>query len=171
MEFNLDFLEKTGKALKDIDLRVKPDFSNTDSEDEKSSIEKLDDFNKEKDIFSATQSEESKAMESMDDTGATESTKDVLIKEEKEKKEDTEDDLEKKLKSIEKVIETFSGSGGVTAIKNNSQLPAAVNLNQRPLDMGNTQAKAYQAEYLKPSNVQDERIALLYNDLKKYNLI
>ena len=92
-------------------------------------------------------------------------------KEEKDKEKEAQDDLEKKLKSIEKVIETFSGSGGVTAIKNNSQLPAAVNLNQRPLDMGNTQAKAYQAEYLKPSNVQDERIALLYEDLKKYNLI
>ena len=47
----------------------------------------------------------------------------------------------------------------------------SINLNQQGLDLGTTQAKAYQAEYLKPSTVHDDRIALLYEDLKKYNLI
>jgi len=37
--------------------------------------------------------------------------------------------------------------------------------------MGQVQAKAAQAEYLKPSTVPNDRIALLYEDLKKYNLI
>jgi hypothetical protein len=46
-----------------------------------------------------------------------------------------------------------------------------VDLNQQPLDLGATQAKAYQADYLKPSNVHNDRIALLYDNLKKYNLI
>ena len=150
-------------------------FGKTDDEiekDERSSIEKLDDFNREQDIFSATQSEESKAMESMDDTGATESTKDVLIKEEKEKKEDTEDSLVKKLANIEKVIDKFGG-GGTTTLPSSKDLvgSSSDNINLRPLDMGQIQAKAIQQEYLKPSSVPNDRIALLYEDLKKYNLI
>ena len=155
MEFNLDFLRNTGNALKNID------YSNTDAEDEneKSTSESVKPIVLDKTI---------------DEKTIDESTSEVIqtgTEKEKEKKEDTEDDLEKKLKNIEKVIETFSGSGGTTTIPNNSQLPTAVNLNQRALDMGPIQAKKYQEDYLKPSNVQDERIALLYQDLKKYNLI
>ena len=37
--------------------------------------------------------------------------------------------------------------------------------------MGQVQAKAAQADYLKASTVPEDRIALLYEDLKKYNLI
>ena len=153
MEFNLDFLKTTGDALKNIEA------------DEK----KLEKFKMEKIKSDSERSDESKAIETTEDIDVL--PIETTLKKEKEEVKESEDDLEKKLKSIEKVIETFSGSGGVTAIQNNSKLPASVNLNQRPLDMGNTQAKAYQAEYLKPSNVQDERIALLYEDLKKYNLI
>ena len=89
---------------------------------------------------------------------------------EKEKKEDTEDSLEKKLANIEKVIDTFGGSKTLPT----GQLPGSNindNINQRPLDMGQVQAKAAQADYLKPSTVPEDRIALLYEDLKKYNLI
>jgi hypothetical protein len=66
--------------------------------DKRSSIEKLEDFNEEKDIFSTTQSQESKDVESIDDTGATESIRDILIKEEKNKSKNSEDSLDKKLK-------------------------------------------------------------------------
>lgn len=152
MEFNLDFLKNTGNALKNID------YSNTDVED--------------KEERSTTESVKPIVLDKTDDENTIdESTSEVIKTETKDKKKESEDDLEKKLKNIEKVIETFSGSGGTTTIENKGRLPAAVNLNQTPLDMGTTQAKAYQAEYLKPSNVQDERIALLYQDLKKYNLI
>ena len=87
------------------------------------------------------------------------------------KKEDTEDSLDKKLANIEKVIDKFGGSPTVIPP---GQLPGSNindNINQQPLDMGNVQAKAAQAEYLKPSTVPNDRIALLYEDLKKYNLI
>jgi len=153
MEFNLDFLRNTGDALKNIEA------------DEK----KLEEFKKEKIKSDIERSDESKAIETTEDIDVV--PIETTLEKEKEKKEDTEDDLEKKLKNIEKVIETFSGKGGTTTIPNNSQLPTAVNLNQRALDMGPIQAKKYQEDYLKPSNVQDERIALLYQDLKKYNLI
>ena len=86
------------------------------------------------------------------------------------KKEDTEDSLEKKLANIEKVIDKFGGSQTLPT----GQLQGGSindNINQRPLDMGNVQAKTAQAEYLKPSTVPNDRIALLYENLKKYNLI
>ena len=155
MEFNLDFLEKTSNALKDIDLKVKPDFKKTE-EKEKSTEELITPV-----VLDKTDDEKT----------IDESTSEVIQTESKDKKKESEDDLEKKLKNIEKVIETFSGSGGTTTIRNTGKLPSAVNLNQQPLDLGTTQAKAYQAEYLKPSTVPDDRIALLYEGLKKYNLI
>lgn len=139
--------------------------------DDRSSVEKYDDFLKTTEVMEAGKTADQKAVESIDDTSVTESVKDVLGKEEKEKKEDKEDSLEKKLANIEKVIDTFSS--GTKALPT-GRLPGSdvnANLNQRPLDMGQVQAKAAQAEYLKPSTVPNDRIALLYEDLKKYNLI
>ena len=139
--------------------------------DERSSVEKYDDFLKTTEVMEAGKTADQKAVESIDDTGVTESVKEVLGKEEKEKKEKKEDSLEKKLANIEKVIDTFSG--GTKALPT-GRLPGSdvnANINQKPLDMGNVQAKATQAEYLKPSTVPEDRIALLYEDLKKYNLI
>ena len=139
--------------------------------DERSSVEKYDDFLKNTEVMEASKTADQKAVESIDDTSVTESVKDVLGKEEKEKKEDKEDSLEKKLANIEKVIDTFSS--GTKALPT-GRLPGSdvnANINQRPLDMGQVQAKAAQTEYLKPSTVPNDRIALLYEDLKKYNLI
>ena len=139
--------------------------------DERSSVEKYDDFLKTTEVMEAGKTADQKAVESIDDTSVTESVKDVLGKEEKEKKEDKEDSLEKKLANIEKVIDTFSS--GTKALPT-GRLPGSdvnANINQRPLDMGQVQAKAAQADYLKPSTVPNDRIALLYKDLEKYNLI
>ena len=90
----------------------------------------------------------------------------------KDKKKESESDLEKKLANIEKVIDKFSG-GGTTTLPSSKDLvgSSSDNINIRPLDMGQIQAKAIQQEYLKPSSVPNDRIALLYEDLKKYNLI
>ena len=160
MEFNLDFLRQTGEALssfgkKDEDKII--DYSNTDEEDDKSTQESVTPIVLDK---------------SDDEKTVDESTTEVIqTKTEKKKKEDTEDSLEKKLANIEKVIDTFSS--GTKALPT-GQLPGSdvnANLNQRPLDMGQVQAKAAQADYLKPSTVPEDRIALLYEDLKKYNLI
>ena len=138
--------------------------------DQRSSIEKLDDFNMEDDIFSATQSEESKDIQSIDDTSTTESIKDVLIKEEKEKLADKEDSLDKKLRNIEKVIGTFSEAPEQADIPKQDTGSASDNINVKPLDMGNVQAKEVINEYLKPS-VNADRVGLLYENLRKLNLI
>jgi hypothetical protein len=110
--------------------------------------------------------------EVQDQTSEEDTTEIIKTKtEEKEQKEDTEEDLEKKLKNIEKVIDTFSGKP--TQLPSSTDLvnSSSSNINVKPLDLGNIQAKANYQEYLKPSNRQDDRIALLYEDLKKYNLI
>jgi ABC-type methionine transport system ATPase subunit len=164
MEFNLDFLRKTGEALssfgkKEVDT------------DERTSVEKYDDFLKTSKVMEAGQTADQKAVEGIDDTSSTETVKEVLSKEEKKNKEDTEDSLEKKLANIEKVIDKFSG--GTTTLPSSKDLvgSSSDNINIRPLDMGQIQAKAIQEEYLKPSSVPNDRIALLYKDLEKYNLI
>jgi len=151
MELNLDFLKNTGKALKNIGNK---------------------DDDKETDIATKAVLEtggDAKVYEEshQKDEGVI-TTKDK----EKEKEKDTEESLEDKLANIEKVIDTFSGKG-TTVLDSGQSVGQAqsINLNQQPLDLGTTQAKAYQAEYLKPSTVHDDRIALLYDNLKKYNLI
>ena len=54
--------------------------------DERSSVEKYDDFLKTTEVMEASKTADQKAVESIDDTGVTESVKEVLGKEEKEKK-------------------------------------------------------------------------------------
>jgi len=164
MELNLDYLYKQANALKNV-------FDDKETElikvkDKK--VTELKDDDKETDI--ATKS-------IIEDTGDAKVYEESHQKDEgiittKDKQEDTEESLEEKLQNIEKVIDTFSGKG-TTVLDSGQSVEQAqsVNLNQQPLDLGTTQAKAYQAEYLKPSTVHDDRIALLYDNLKKYNLI
>ena len=142
MEFNLDFLKKAGEALSTFGKKDKEEDNRFDSE--------VDDQTTEKDTTEIIKTKS----------------------DEKEKKKDTEENLEKKLKNIEKVIDTFSGSGNTT-LPSSKELVGdnSSNINVKPLDFSQIQAKANQQEYLKPSNVQNDRIALLYEDLKKYNLI
>ena len=157
MEFNLDFLRQTGEALSSFGKKDKDEDKDTD-------IIRVEDLEK-----------KDPATEMVETGDASEAEKVYQEKEgkivEKEKKEDTEDSLEKKLANIEKVIDTF---GSKPTTLPSGQLPSSninANINQRPLDMGQVQAKAAQADYLKPSTVPNDRIALLYEDLKKYNLI
>lgn len=157
MEFNLDFLRQTGEALSSFGKKDKDEDKDTD-------IIRVEDLEK-----------KDPATEMVETGDASKAEKVYQEKEgkivEKEKKEDTEDSLEKKLANIEKVIDTF---GSKPTTLPSGQLPSSninANINQRPLDMGQVQAKAAQAEYLKPSTVPNDRIALLYEDLKKYNLI
>ena len=155
MELNLDFLFKKGNALKD--------FSNTIEEEDKSTAES---------VLKASETINTDTKSNDEKTSDEETQELIKTTEDLKKEKDTEESLEEKLQNIEKVIDTFSG-GGTTVVDSGQSVGQAqsVNLNQQPLDLGTTQAKAYQAEYLKPSTVHDDRIALLYDNLKKYNLI
>ena len=151
MELNLDFLKTQGKALKD--------FSNTDAEEDQSTQESV-----------IEASEILKTDNKTEDEKTVDESTAGIIKTKKDDK-DEEQSLEEKLQNIEKVIETFSGKSTVIDSGQKVGKAESINLNQRPLDMGTAQAKAYQAEYLKPNTLPDDRIALLYDNLKKYNLI
>ena len=161
MEFNLDFLKSAGEALssfgkKDDDLiKVKGE-----------EVKELSD-KKDKDVATKT------VLETTGDASVAEEInkeKEGVITT-KDKKKESASDLEKKLANIEKVIDKFSG--GTTTLPSSKDLVgnSNSNINIKPLDFGQVQAKAQQTEYLKPSNVQNDRIALLYKDLEKYNLI
>ena len=166
MEFDLDFIkEKFDGALasfgkKDNDLiKVKDNEVVELSEDKKNP---------------ATQS----IIEDTGDASVAEETyqKDDGVITTKDKKKESASDLEKKLANIEKVIDKFSGGGNTTLpsskdLVGSSNFASSGNINIKPLDMGQVQAKAAQADYLKPSTVPNDRIALLYKDLEKYNLI
>ena len=166
MEFNLDFLRKTGNALKNINDDKENEFIKI--KDKK--VTELKDDDKETDIATKAILEEGGDAKVYEESHQKDEG--VITTKDKEKEKDAEESLEDKLKNIEKVIDTFSGKG-TTVIDSGQSLATSspVNLNQQPLDLGTTQAKAYQAEYLKPSTVHDDRIALLYDNLKKYNLI
>ena len=161
MELNLDFLYEPAKALKNF---AKKDDQLIKVKDKK--VTELKDDDEETDISTTV-------LEGGDAKKAEEiyqKDEGIITTKDKEKEKDTEESLEEKLENIEKVIDTFSGGSTVIDSEGIGQAPS-VNLNQIPLDLGNVQAKAYQAEYLKPSTVHDDRIALLYDNLKKYNLI
>ena len=166
MELNLDYLYKQANALKNrFDDKETELIKVKDKE-----VTELKDDDTETDIATKSIIEQGDAREyeeAYQKEHGIITTKDK----QKEKEKDTEESLEDKLANIEKVIDTFSG--GSTVIDSGQSVGQAqsVDLNQQPLDLGTTQAKAYQAEYLKPSTVHNDRIALLYENLKKYNLI
>ena len=163
MELNLDLLFQTGNAFKNIG---KQDDSLIKVKDEK--VTELKDDDKETDV--ATKS-------IIEDSGDAKTATEVHQKDEgvittKSKQKEKEETLEDKLANIEKVIDTFSGKG-TTVIDSGQSIgqSSPLNLNQPALDLGTAQAKTYQSDYLKPSTVHDDRINLLYANLKKYNLI
>ena len=156
MEFNFDFLKKEGKALKD--------FANTDIEDEeerstaesiKAAIEKEQEILKteDKDI-----DEESSNVEQI--------LKEAEAKKEEEKKEKG---LDEKLADIEKVISTF-GSQKPLGKTEDPFKGTSFSLN-KPIDFQTQVAKNYIAPYLQQPTSQDDRIKLLFESLKKQNLI
>ena len=161
MEFNLDFLKQTGEALtsfgKKDEEKIK-DYSNTGEEDDLSTQESVTPIVLDKSDDEKTSDEENEV---------------IQTKTEKEKKEKKEDSLEKKLANIEKVIDKFGGGGDVETIPTKDMFAGSSNsnnINVKPLDMSNVQAKEVLSEYLKPS-VNSDRVGLLYENLRKLNLI
>ena len=101
------------------------------------------------------------------------STKEVMDKEKEVfdvKREKKEDSLDKKLANIEKVIGAFSEAPEQAPVPKQDTGSASDNINLKPIDMGSVQAKELINEYLKPS-VNSDRVGLLYENLRKLNLI
>ena len=161
----LEFLREKGEALKN--------FLDKDDkkEEEKSSVEKLIDFQQAKETADKAISEEDKKIQEMDDTGETESIEQILAKESSRKeKENQEKDLDDKLKDIEKVISTFSSQTNLSSKQGDPFKNTKFQLN-KPIDFSTKVAQNYVAPYLTNTTSQDDRIKLLFESLKKQNLI
>ena len=157
MEFNFDFLKKEGKALKD--------FANTDIEDEeeRSTAESIKAaIEKQQEIIKSEQPED------IDEEASNveQILKDAEAKKEEEKKEKG---LNEKLADIEKVISTF-GSQKPLGKTEDPFKGTSFSLN-KPIDFQTQVAKNYIAPYLQQPTSQGDRIALLFESLKKQNLI
>ena len=158
-------LSEIGEAFKNFGKDKETeivDMSNTTIEDDRSTEDSITEAS---DIIETKKNEEA----NKDSDEKVDLEVNTTEKDEEKKGEDT---LEKKLKNIEKVIDTFSGSGGeqLQVPKNNLDVKASDNINVKPVDMGSVQAKELITEYLKPS-VNSDRVGLLYENLRKLNLI
>ena len=157
-------LKEKGEALRNFFKKDKDDEKEESLVDKTVSVieardEELEKTDKDKILLGQTE-----------DTAETESIIDVLKKEEAEKEKDDDEDLDRKLKSIEKVLETFSDSP-IKPASSPFSAKDVIKINE-PVDFSALVAKDYIGPILlnKPSS-QTNRIDLLYETLKKQNLI
>jgi hypothetical protein len=156
-------LKSIGEAFKN--------FKSEDTEkEEDTTLQKYLDFQKAKEEFEPT--EEQKAVMSMEDIpGQTKTGKEILIEEAKQEKK--EDELDKKISDIQKVLKTFSEDteGEVLNTPKMDTSSDADKLNVKPLDLGAIRQKSYLQGLITQPSSQKDRIALLYESLRKQNLI
>ena len=156
-------LKSIGEAFKN--------FKSEDTEkEEDTTLQKYLDFQEAKEEFQPT--EEQKAVMSMEDyPGQTKTGKEILIEEAKQEKK--EDELDKKISDIQKVLKTFSGDEEVEVLNPPKMDTSsdADKLNVKPLDLGAIRQKSYLQELITQPSSQKDRITLLYESLRKQNLI
>tara|TARA_R100001163_G_C4950962_1_gene118756 strand:- start:19 stop:507 length:489 start_codon:yes stop_codon:yes gene_type:complete len=160
-----EFLKEKGDALKNL-------FDKEDeNEDTRSSVEKLTDFQEAKEAADIALSEEDKKIQSIEDTEETENIAQILEKESAKKEEESkEKELNEKLADIEKVISTFSSQTNLSSRGDDPFKNTKFSLN-KPIDFNTQVAKNYIAPYLQQPTSQEDRIKLLFQSLKKQNLI
>ena len=155
---NFDFLKEKGDALKN--------FDNTDIEDkeERSTAESIK-------AAIEKEQEKIKSVEKKDVDEESASIEKILQESEAKKEEEKkEKGLDEKLADIEKVISTFGNQTNLSSKTKDPFKDTRFNLN-KPLDFSTTVAKNYVAPYLQQPTSQDDRIKLLFESLKKQNLI
>jgi seryl-tRNA synthetase len=160
----LEFLREKGEALKN--------FLDKDKEEkeEKSSVEKLIDFQEAKKAADIALSEEDKKNQTIDDTGETKKVEQILEEQSAKKEEESkEKDLNDKLADIEKVISTF-GEQTDLGTPSDPFKDTKFELN-KPINFQTKVAQNYIAPYLQQPTSQGDRIKLLFESLKKQNLI
>lgn len=160
----LEFLREKGNALKSI-------FDKDEDKEEEKTEAIVDKAIK---VFEAQEdykpTEEQKKLAKTEDTSEMETIKDVLKKEEAEKEEKKEKSLDEKLADIEKVISSFGSSQDLGSPAKSPFTDKSFQLN-KPIDFQTQVAKNYIAPYLQQPTSQGDRIALLFESLKKQNLI
>ena len=156
-------LESVGEAFRNI-------FGKKEDEDTRNTAEKIYESEEAKKEYKPT--EEQIKLGKTEDIGETENIKEILQKESAKKEEEgKEKDLDEKLADIEKVLSTFgeqeSLGGGATMPFDKT---STIDLN-RPIDFRKETAKDYLGPVISQPSSQKDRIALLYESLRKQNLI
>ena len=158
MEFNFDFssLRDIGDALKNFG---------------KSTDEKIEDYKKVKEEYEEGRTEEQKLLGEREDAGAKPSemiTGEEAIKIESKRESDS---LDKKLDDINKVIDKFSGDGGVKKLGGSGGFDASIDINPKPLNLNELFAKDYLTGVISKPSSTTSRVSLLLEDLAKLKLI
>jgi len=150
-------LKELGEALK-----------NTEEEkEEETSAETLLKFQEAKEEYKP--SEEQIKLGQTDDTGETVSAQETIIREAKEK--DKKDDLDDKISRIQKVIKNFEDDSQPTVIKTKMDTSPINDINLKAMDMGSLKQKEYLQSLIAQPSSQRDRVKLLYDELKRFNLI
>ena len=154
-DFNLDFLKEAGDALKNFG---------------KSTDQKIEDYKKVKEEYEKGLSDEEKILAERDDSLIT---KPVDTDEEIKKQAKEEgDELDKRLKDISKVIDKFSDDGGIKKLgESRLDVSSTDPLNPKPIDFTNTIGKSYLSGVIEKPSSEKDRITLLYEQLRKFNLV
>ena len=158
MEFNFDFssLRDIGDALKNFG---------------KSTDEKIEDYKKVKEEYEEGRTEEQKLLGEREDAGAKPSemiTGEEAIKSESKRESDS---LDKKLDDINKLIDKFSGDGGVKKLGGSGGFDASIDINPKPLNLNELFAKDYLTGVISKPSSTTSRVSLLLEDLAKLKLI
>lgn len=158
MEFNFDFssLRDIGDALKNFG---------------KSTDEKIEDYKKVKEEYEEGRTEEQKLLGEREDAGAKPSemiTGEEAIKSESKRESDS---LDKKLDDINKVIDKFSGDGGVKKLGGSGGFDTSIDINPKPLNLNELFAKDYLTGVISKPSSTTSRVSLLLEDLAKLKLI
>ena len=154
-DFNLDFLKEAGDALKNFG---------------KSTDQKIEDYKKVKEEYEKGLTDEEKILAERDDSLIT---KPVDTDEEIKKQAIEEgDELDKRLKDISKVIDKFSDDGGIKKLgESRLDVSSTDPLNPKPIDFTNTIGKSYLSGVIEKPSSEKDRITLLYEQLRKFNLV
>ena len=83
----------------------------------------------------------------------------------------SKDDLNDKINRIRQVISSFEEDQQPTVIKNKMDTTPVTDINLKPMDMGSLKQKEYLQSLIAQPSSQRDRVSLLYDELKKFNLI
>ena len=151
-------LKELGEALKNAE----------EEKEEEVSAEKLLKFQQAEEEYKPTE-EQIKLGETEDIPGQTVSAQETIIQEAKEKRK--KDDLDDKIDRIRKVISNFEEDSQPTVVKTKMDTTPVTDINLKPMDMGSLKQKEYLQSLIAQPSSQRDRVSLLYDELKKFNLI
>ena len=158
-------LRELGEALKGFGKNI-----DKEQEEEISSIEKYKEFQKAKEEYEDTATQEQKDIAGIEDYEGTQTGEQILIEEEKQKSK--KDDLDEIIERIGKVLKEFGEDQPVTITPDTSMMRASTkDLNLPAMDLGAVRQKQYLQGLIQQPSSQTNRVDVLYGQLRKLGLL